>query len=1376
MTKSLLCFLLMAFVSVADDGLLIHYPAEGTLTLADGAAASIYRGTATSLRFVEGREGQGVQPPPGNSLSIPVPNLNLAEGTLSFWFRPDWSDPCYQHSILAELLVGDAWQLRWRYGYSHIPTGCYVTLDTGPTWTGSPVSGSFYSPSHNLFSGGEWRHYALRWSAERAEIEMVVDGDTSGRRRGRYACDLKEPKAAILLLNGEVNGAYDEIRIYDRWLDDTALIESAGVTRVMSYLQEQQPPPGAPRAGSIGRQVSFVEPATGELVTTTATETSGIYKPAEMPDLTVTPHTRWARPLAGEPVKALLVMPGAFYNELRTQLREGIELWQRLDMLCHISDRLSPEIEATDYDVIVVSHQGHAGVWQGWTSLEEPLREWILERVRSGKSGLVLSYPMNLDGPINALLRNRQPADELLRGFPVTAMHKVVSGRYDPVYELTDDWFESAENLSKQVVEVYQNETVRVVKLNYVMGPGWGLHTALTPDTAINSAATLAQYDYWQALAARAVLLAAGREAGGRIDSLQLEAQGWTATLTGGSHLWYRARDLWGRVHTEGEVAVNGASVTLPAVPVPPGAIVDLILKDESGGVLDWFSQVVPAVAGVKIDGIVLDKETHIAGEPITGMLQLTLPETGAYRLEVYLADHEGRRLVRAEQPIAGGTVEAPFSIVLPSSSDSLLMRLDAVLWEGDRIIGERSADCPVPRESKEGFYAGMSGALHNRAPNRLMRRIFRDQYGVNLMQHGAKHTYALPARDNFAHYTYVSHLGYPRDEESFKPWIETWDDFFPAHLGVEPEKLLVHRPLFHSLGEEHYMLLSGSRHPEALARFQDYLRQRYESLAHLNEVWSANFGSWEEVPMLKPEIIDVMKMDFGVQAFESRRFMEHLFAQKHADLASWIRAGNPEAEVGIHVGWDLWMARGYDYWLLSRGMESMIGYGGVQNQYLRSFFKNYYGSWWHYGLGDLNNCRWHPWYMVLSGARGFMWYTMTPQLWGATTGDMQPSSDWKAAAPEYQAAARAGDLLARTSYVQDQVAIHYSQDSMHAGMGPGLSWLHNNIVNLLFDGGVPFHFVSYEELTDGGAAGVPLLILPGSISLSPGEVAAIRTYVSEGGTIWADRLPGSFDHFGRKLPESQLSDLFADPREQPLADGRIMRISHNGRVILAPLDNYAYSRNVGRHQPSQALLAEIVDIAGVKRVAQVVDAEGQPANAIWLAGYRQGGQRYLVATKDYQVVDRSPATVDIVLGEPAHVYESHGGRYLGLTSRFRETLEATRGKLYALLPYRVQSLDVRVSNGLPTIQRGGDLRLDVRLLVDGVIGAEDLHLLRVSVTGPDGQEVTALRRLASMFGGGGQVLLPIAWNDPAGEYIIQVRDTATGLERGIPFTLDQIR
>ncbi len=131
------------------------------------------------------------------------------------------------------------------------------------------------------------------------------------------------------------------------------------------------------------------------------------------------------------------------------------------------------------------------------------------------------------------------------------------------------------------------------------------------------------------------------------------------------------------------------------------------------------------------------------------------------------------------------------------------------------------------------------------------------------------------------------------------------------------------------------------------------------------------------------------------------------------------------------------------------------------------------------------------------------------------------------------------GDLLSRTRYRDDQVAIHYSQDSFQAGVA-NLTWIHQSFINLLYDAGVPFKFVSYEQLAQNELMEkkFPLLILPHSISLSEAEEKAIRAYVENGGVVWADVIPGTFDNFGRSLPKSRLADIFSDMKDEMIPGG----------------------------------------------------------------------------------------------------------------------------------------------------------------------------------------------------------------------------------------------
>jgi hypothetical protein len=193
---------------------------------------------------------------------------------------------------------------------------------------------------------------------------------------------------------------------------------------------------------------------------------------------------------------------------------------------------------------------------------------------------------------------------------------------------------------------------------------------------------------------------------------------------------------VWGREYAQGEIRVqNAGTVAIPATALPPRAIVDFILKDSEDKVLDWYSAAVPPAKDTKITGITLDRESYEKGQTIRGVVETTSSTGGQYTLEVYLADHAGRRLIRQTIPVElapEGKASAPFRLAIPPSSESLVMRIDALLYQEQAIVDSRSADCPVPRTRFEGFYAGMCSRMENRFANRQTIRRFRDVYGMN--------------------------------------------------------------------------------------------------------------------------------------------------------------------------------------------------------------------------------------------------------------------------------------------------------------------------------------------------------------------------------------------------------------------------------------------------------------------------------------------------------------------------------------------------------------------------------------------------------------------------------------------------------------------
>lgn len=134
-----------------------------------------------------------------------------------------------------------------------------------------------------------------------------------------------------------------------------------------------------------------------------------------------------------------------------------------------------------------------------------------------------------------------------------------------------------------------------------------------------------------------------------------------------------------------------------------------------------------------------------------------------------------------------------------------------------------------------------------------------------------------------------------------------------------------------------------------------------------------------------------------------------------------------------------------------------------------------------------------------------------------------------------------------------------------------------------------------------------------------------------------------------------------------------------------------------------------------------------------------------------------------------ARTITSRSRQYLGHTDRVDATLDTARGKVFAVLPYRVSGLELNIA-GRPV--GGQDLVLRIKLAASAPIGADDRHVIRIKVFRPDAREEIAHRRWAVATGGQGEVPLPIAFDDPAGKWTVRCQDVATGLEQEVPFTV----
>lgn len=221
---SLLCFAIAAAA--------LAQPPLQVTPAADGSYLGITSKDGRPLRFT----GSGLG-------GVAVPQTPAQEGTLSFFFTPDWSPgDCTTHWLLE--LKGEGLLLAFRKGYDATisPEYCYLFTD--------PEGGTAGFHCENLFRGRERHHYAIRWSTAKERVQFVVDGEAAGRAgKFRFAGPVTIP--AVLTLYNMACGTFDDIRLYSEYLSVPEITALAGRKQPARYLQSQPPPdPRRPQAAA----------------------------------------------------------------------------------------------------------------------------------------------------------------------------------------------------------------------------------------------------------------------------------------------------------------------------------------------------------------------------------------------------------------------------------------------------------------------------------------------------------------------------------------------------------------------------------------------------------------------------------------------------------------------------------------------------------------------------------------------------------------------------------------------------------------------------------------------------------------------------------------------------------------------------------------------------------------------------------------------------------------------------------------------------------------------------------------------------------------------------------------------------------------------
>jgi hypothetical protein len=201
------------------EGLVAHFPFEdprsatAANTVPGGAAASVRDAgfeangiIGRAFRFDGGDDRVELERPVGDDF------------TISFFFRTTdvggGSDSDRRWFLGKGLVDGEVPGIVRDFGVSYISHG-YISAGTG-----DPETFVSSGPGHN---DGRWHHVAFTRSRETGDITLFVDGAPVDRARGSKA-RLDTPRklsiGAMLPGGGAFTGDIDEVRFYDRMIDD----------------------------------------------------------------------------------------------------------------------------------------------------------------------------------------------------------------------------------------------------------------------------------------------------------------------------------------------------------------------------------------------------------------------------------------------------------------------------------------------------------------------------------------------------------------------------------------------------------------------------------------------------------------------------------------------------------------------------------------------------------------------------------------------------------------------------------------------------------------------------------------------------------------------------------------------------------------------------------------------------------------------------------------------------------------------------------------------------------------------------------------------------------------------------------------------------
>ena len=594
--------------------------------------------------------------------------------------------------------------------------------------------------------------------------------------------------------------------------------------------------------------------------------------------------------------------------------------------------------------------------------------------------------------------------------------------------------------------------------------------------------------------------------------------------------------------------------------------------------------------------------------------------------------------------------------------------------------------------------------------------------------------------------------------------------------------------------------------HPSTLAGFRDWLRTGYATLEALNAQWDTDYTSWDDI---EPMTYKQAKAGGNPGRWcDFRTYMEISVARFLGLVQETLTQLDARSLISLSGTQYPVAGNGMDWWRMSQVVPLFHSYNTANMcQARRSFSPWQCEEPWFAGYWQVDpKLEWNMWWCLFHNCSGVSgWYTpifFYPDMTFTTSGQ-QMRDHWRELKSGIWQQVRA------LAVEKPKVAVHYSQASIHMAFLQGRpkavqdaweGWLRS-----LEDIGIPYDFIAYEQLERGllDQGQYKALILPCSSALSKAEVTAVQRFVRTGGLVLADVLPGVTDDHGKPVDPPALAALFGVsaagpnfagkaglrlqdgtvvPRIRPAAALQLAGGAAAGRsvdsdvpVLIAAtagdgtslLTNFELAFYVTERRLGQAperrwrgLLLAALGKAGVQPGVSIVH-EGDTLPHAEVVRYLDGqGRPVLIGVLNGLLPGMAERRVELTFhGVPAgRICAVRSQQMLGIAPTIATVLKPGEPKLFAVLP--ASAGGEAAAARMVTVQAGQSVNIPFAFA-----GLSMPQAVRYEVTDATGRSRPEYSGVIVAPAGQGEIMVPLAVNDPKGDWRVEFTHVLTGAE-----------